>query len=294
MSPELPDGIARHLAGSIEATRLRYAARLARCRKKVEMRTVHALRVETRRMLALLDLLDALKSPGPLKKLRKTFKKRLDALDEVRDVQVQTRLLQPLWADFPEAGAFKTFLRRREKKLAAKIARKLKRLKSRGLNERLDQLTRILRRRGHPKQTTGDQDVATRALQEVFNEIAARRSQVRPDDPATIHRLRVGFKRFRYLSELLHPFVPGVSAAQLEGMKAYQAAAGDIQDFEVLLARLDAAVREDSVVVASVKRLRSALLKRRRRATHFFLARMDALFDFDPGTLIQTKAARQT
>ena len=110
MNPDFPAELARHLAESVRAARRRYRKRLARCQDKFSENAVHELRIETRRILALLDLLEALRCAAPLKKLRKTFKRRLDAFDDLRDTHVQQVLLKPLWKDFPEARPLKKHL----------------------------------------------------------------------------------------------------------------------------------------------------------------------------------------
>ena len=101
MSKSTPAALAAHLTGSVRTMRRRYRKRLDRAQKKFSETAVHDLRIETRRMLALLDLLDALRVGEGLKKTRKIFKQRLDAFDRLRDTHVQLSLLKPLWRDFP-------------------------------------------------------------------------------------------------------------------------------------------------------------------------------------------------
>src|SRR5882762_8215229 len=117
MQREFPAALASHLAGSIKTMRRRYRKRLARSQKKFSESSVHDLRIETRRMLAMLDLLRALHFEYSLRKTRKIFKERLDAFDELRDTHVQLQLLKPFWRDFPEAREFDLLLRRREQRL---------------------------------------------------------------------------------------------------------------------------------------------------------------------------------
>ena len=120
------------------------------------------------------------------------------------------------------------------------------------------------------------------AQQRIFAEVIAARRRVRRDAPATLHRLRVAFKRFRYVSELLEPLVPGLTPRQLDRMKKYQAAAGDIQDLQVLLARLAQSVTDGDLDSRASRRLRNELLRRRRRAIESFMARIDELDEFRP------------
>jgi CHAD domain-containing protein len=281
MKAKFPGRLAVHLAGSVHAARRRYRKRLARCRKKFSESAVHELRVEARRILALLDLLEALRFGDSLKKLAKNFKKRLDTFDELRDTQVQQRLLRPMWRDFPEARRLKSLLQRREERLASKLDRKLQAAKYARLTRRLKELEKGLLRAGKGDSARKTSDgIVSGILREAFLRLVDLRRQVRREDAATIHRLRVCFKRFRYMNELLQPLLPGLTAQRLERMKEYQAAAGDIQDLEVLLARLARALREQELKRAEIENLRIELLRRKRRAIDSFLTRVDDLFDF--------------
>lgn len=282
MDTTLPPGLATHLAGRVDAVRRRYRRRLERCHEKFSEGAVHELRVETRRVLALIDLLEALHFEDSLKKLRKTFKKRLDAFDALRDTQVQLRLLKPLWREFPEAREFRSVLRRVEKRLIAKLARKIGTTKQGRLNRRLRQIQEDLRGcLDVPLHATSD-TLASAVLQEAFARVAALRRQVRAKDTATIHRTRVAFKRFRYMSELLQPLLPGLTAPRLGRMREYQAMAGDIQDLEVLLARLAELVEQAGLPPETTGRLLKELLRQRQRAIRSFMARIDDLFEFEP------------
>src|SRR6185437_10900764 len=123
----------------------RYRKRLARCQKKFSEKSIHDLRIDTRRILALLDLLEALHFGESLAKLRKTFKKRLDAFDDLRDTHVQRELLKPMWEKFPEAKDFKKHLRKCEKRLECKMSSDIKKAKFGKLNRCLKHLEKCLR-----------------------------------------------------------------------------------------------------------------------------------------------------
>jgi CHAD domain-containing protein len=274
--------MAVHLAGSVRTARHRFRKRLERCRKKTSETAVHDLRVETRRLLALLDLLESLHVECSLKKLRKDFKKRLDAFDDLRDTQVQLRLLKPLWPEFPEAANFRALLRDREKDLVGKLSRKVKATKYSRLNRQLKLVEQHLERCAGNALRDSSGALAAAAARRVFARVAVLRRRVRRSAPSTLHRMRVAFKRFRYLNELLQPFLPHLNEERLDRMKQYQGAAGEIQDIEVLLARLAAMVEDRCLRVYEIKNLRRELLRRRHRAVDAFMTRIDHLNDFQP------------
>jgi CHAD domain-containing protein len=274
MSARLQSGTAAHLAGRVRVARRRYRKRLERCQEKFTGDAVHELRIESRRILALLDLLEALGVAASARTAR-SFKKRLDVFDDLRDTQVQLELLKPLWREFPEAQGLKAFLERRESRLVSKLAGRIQSTKYARLNRRLKQLESDVARSRRISARA-----ATSALRSMYRRVTALRRRVRASDAGAIHRLRVAFKRFRYVSELLRPLHPGFTAERLERMRAWQAAAGDIQDLEVLLARLAQVVKDRKVSPTALRRLRGELQRRRRDAIASFMAGIDELAEF--------------
>lgn len=282
MNPNFPAELARHLAESVRAARRRYRKRLTRCQEKFSEKAVHELRIETRRILALLDLLEALRFVDPLKKLRKSFKKRLDAFDDLRDTHVQLVSLKPLWADFPEAREWKRHLCKCEKRLVSQLSREIQTMRNRRLNRELREMEKSLRHSGDVPANGRSRGLAQMVLGAAFRRVIVLRRQIKRNNPATIHRMRVAFKRFRYTAELLQPFLRHFTEERLARMKDFQGAAGEIQDASVLLARLDKDVKSGELTPACVKNLRGELLRHQRRAIDSFMSRIDELMEFEP------------
>ena len=282
MNPNFPPKLAGHLAESVRAARRRYRKRLACCQKKFSEKAVHDLRIETRRILALLDLLEALHFKESPAKLRKTFKKRLDAFDDLRDTHVQRVLLKPLCPKFPEARDFIKHLCKCEKRIECEMSREIKTTKSGRLNRKLKEIEKSLRQCANNPPTGGSAGQSQLLLGAAFRRVAVLRRQIRRNHPATIHVMRVAFKRFRYTAELLQPFLPHYTPQRLERMKDFQGAAGDIQDVAVLLARIDRETKNGDVTAACVKNLRTELLRFEHRAINSLMERIDELKDFEP------------
>ena len=282
VNANFPPRLARHLAWSVCVARCCYRKRLARCQKKFSEKAVHGLRTETRRMLALLGLLEALHFEDSLKKLRKTFKERLDAFDDLRDTHVQLVLLKPMWSHFPEARELKKHLCKCEKRLVSTLSRRIQTTKSRKLNRRLKQLEKSLRKCAENPPSGRSTALAQTLLGGAFRRVVILRRQIKRNKPATIHHMRVAFKRFRYTAELLQPFLSHFTPHRLARMKEFQTAAGTIQDVVVLLARLDRDIKNGELDPACVKHLRGELLRHERRAIDSFMERIDELMDFEP------------
>lgn len=73
------------------------------------------------------------------------------------------------------------------------------------------------------------------AVDEAYASVIQRYEQIDPAQPATIHRLRIAFKKFRYMVESIHPILEDFPADRLKRMHDYQTAMGEIQDAEVAL-----------------------------------------------------------
>jgi len=281
MTRELPAELARHLAQLLKRTRRRYRKRLAVCQRDFSESAVHQLRVETRRALALLDLMMALDRAGSPKKPRRTLKRRLDAFDALRDTQVELNLLKPWLKKFPEAREFETFLHQSEQELVAELRREICALKSRRVERRFKALERDVRAaRGNS--TRPAVAFLQRPLRASFAQVAKLRRQVRRLDTATIHRTRVAFKKFRYLCELFQPLLPDSSPTRLRAMRDWQTRMGKIQDVEVLLCEIERAVRHGKVSLESVKLLHATLAQRLVLLVNRFIRTADRLDQFKP------------
>lgn len=281
MTRELPTELARHLDQLLKHTRRRYRRRLTACKRSFSERSVHQLRVETRRALALLDLLAALDLAGSPRNPRRTLKRRLDAFDALRDTQVELGLLQPWLRRFPEARALETHLRESEQVLVAELRREVRALKSRRVERRFKILETDVRAAGGRSRRPAVAFLQ-RPLRAAFAQVVRLRRKVRRLDTATIHRTRVAFKKFRYLCELFQPLLPDSSTARLRAMRDWQTRMGRIQDVEVLLCEIERAVRHGAVTVASVKRLHAALAQRLVFLVNRFINTAHRLDQFRP------------
>lgn len=282
MNPNFPPKLAAHLAERVRIARHCYRRRLAKCQKKFSQKAVHALRTETRRNLALLDLIEAFHFEDSLKKLRKTFKKRLDAFDDLRDTHVQLVLLKPLWPKFPEASGLKNYLCKCEKQLVSKLSRQIQSVKSGKLNRHLKEIQNSLRKCADSPPSGRGEILAQMLLAGAFRRVLALRRRIKRDNPATIHHMRVAFKKFRYSAELLQPFLPQFNDERIERMKDFQSAAGNIQDVAVLLRRLAREIKKGEVDAACVKNLRAELLRQEQRVINSLMERINELMDFEP------------
>jgi CHAD domain-containing protein len=244
---------------------------------------VHELRVATRRLLAQFTLLSCVAPSPALEKARRILKRRLTALGELRDAQVQRLFIEQKTASFPELVLLGHWLQRRERLLAKSAAEKVNRFKTRKLERWISAMMGDLTAKaGRSRARTQLASAALRAAAQAFAEAVERRRAINLADLRTVHQTRVAFKRFRYILESLSPGITGLSRRQLRALAYYQRKMGIIQDLEVMQACVARYARGDKKRKALLQRFSRHLRERRARALRSFLNSADRLFDFWP------------
>lgn len=206
-----------------------YRAQLALCQAQFSEDAVHDLRVATRRLLAALEIARQLSPRGALKKLRLELKSRLDAFDDLRDTQVMLAGIAENQAALAGIEAFQGYLQKREKRLLRKAEKQVLAIQTRRFERRALKVLANLA-------DLEDEGLPPRLIQAVdraYALVLERYARVEPDRPASIHELRVAFKKFRYMIESVHPLLPGFPETQFKRMQAYQTLMGSIQDARV-------------------------------------------------------------
>jgi CHAD domain-containing protein len=258
-----------------------YRRAFLRCRKKLSRATVHELRVETRRLLALVELYDpSLTGEAPVE-ISLSVKPPFKTSGRLRDTQVMLANVEQRRRRFPETRHFRKELLRREKHLRRQLERKLRRTRLKSLKRRLDALSRGLRT--GLRQAGGRHRAWGRLLKGVdraFAGAVANRRSITLTKPRTVHRTRVAFKKFRYLVEQLRPWIPRAGAGRPGQLRRYQKLMGDIQDCETLLAALDKFMREEKSETRRLRKFRTKVERDHARLMARYLRHADELFSF--------------
>lgn len=227
-----PKAAHEFLLVSIEKHWKKYRVELKHLQNELSDETVHDLRTATRRMLTLVRLLRTLKPrPKHLRKLRRTFKDQLDSLDELRDTQVMLDEISKTVAEISTLQPFQEYLQKKEQRLFHSVKKKSKQIKP-------GDAAKPMLKNGKIPGIRKFENIPARMLQvadDAFLTTQQRLGLVNPSDSASIHRVRLAFKKFRYLVEIIHPVLRNFPQANLERMDDYQNALGKIQDTEVLL-----------------------------------------------------------
>src|SRR5258706_12153076 len=211
-----------------------YRAELKRCRAEFSNEAVHDLRVATRRILALIQLLHSIAPRPRLQKLIRAFKDQLDEFDDLRDTQVMLAEISEIIHELPQLQGFQKHLQYSEERLLRNLRKKIKQLESSEVTKRIRKTHEAIE-----AETNSDlQSQVMQAVDDVYLITKQRHGWVDLALPATIHRVRIAFKTFRYMVEIIHPLLKDFPVERLKRMNDYQSLMGEIQDAEVFVQTL--------------------------------------------------------
>lgn len=262
------------LLEALEKRWKKYRIELNHCRTEFSNEAVHDVRIALRRLLSLTQLLNSI-SPRPrLRKLDRALKSHLNEFDELRDTQVLLAEITESLQEFPQLQKFQRRLERIEKDLLRDLRKKIKK-------PELSSITRRVRKTRESLKAESKEDLVVPILQTVddaFLLTKQRHDLVDPARPATIHRVRVAFKSFRYMVEIIHPLLNEYPEENQSLMNGYQSLMGEIQDLEILIQALeDLPGTASSPDLESVHRYYESL---HAQATSAYLDNKDVLKNF--------------
>jgi CHAD domain-containing protein len=274
--------VLKHLADSLHTRSRRYRKQLRRCQRRFSEEAVHDSRVETRRLLAIVELLCAFLPDREVQKARRALKRHLDTFDQLRDTQVQLVYVGRMTRIFPAARAFHSWLQQREARFTRKTCKAVKHIKTRRLARRIACFEKEICRQRKRLPRARAFEIAMREINQAFARVVQLCRRVKAANTATIHRTRVAFKRFRYMVEALSPLLPAIIDEHRNAMRGYQSLMGDIQDSEVLLAALDKFIHDEEIKSDPARQLREELLRRRQWLIRVYLNAAGKLRGFWP------------
>jgi len=213
---------------------------------------IHDMRVASRRLQQVLDLIFPNPLPREVRRLRRKIRRCRRALGEVRNCDVLLQHVGGRLARHRCSGreawmAVKQHLQERRSESFAKAIRKLSKvnlavlyMRTKGLLDRLKPMpenAQVSYPLGQPNAVDLEpfQQRLAQALVAVWSEFEKQvATSHRENTPASIHAARIGAKRLRYLLEVENQFaIPGSSGA-LAWLKRIQECLGDWHDMEVL------------------------------------------------------------
>ena len=273
------DGL-KHIESLLKAQSERYQKRLKRCQENVSEQAVHKSRMETRRLLSILEVLDAILGDHLIKKAHRALKRHLNTFDELRDTQVQLLYVGKMLSLGSVARRFQIGLLKREKKQTASTRKRIKRVKTNLVRKSITRAREALIKE-HGRLTSKQVGVVLlRTLNRAFTRVERLKTRIDPAEAATIHRTRVAFKMFRYMVEALAPLLPGATKSRLAALHDYQTVMGDIQDLDVLSAAFETFLQEHEFTGESAFQIRDELARRRQWSMRHFVDTAETLHEF--------------
>jgi CHAD domain-containing protein len=263
-----------------------YADQHRKLQQSFAVQPVHELRVASRRLIAKLELLDAVIPSSSIEKARRALKRRIRSLSELRDIHVQRLWIERELPAFPEVILLRDVLERKERRLLRTVAAKVRSVKTRKFEKWIASVLQDLADKTNQARLSS---AVVFAAREAFNETARRRRAIDVSDLETIHRTRIAFKKFRYMMESLSPGIIELSERQLIDLAAYQRKMGAIQDLAMMQSCLSAFIKEYRASEDMLRNFSRSLQQRRMRAVCSFMECADRIREFWPGDELSAK-----
>ena len=246
-----------------------FARHTKKARSNPAEKTIHDLRVATRRMMALLDLVRSIYPGSGAAGVLKQLDKQLQSLSTLRDTQVQILKMEQMAANHQVLLGLIDTLKTGETAQTRLAQKEIDRAELDPMQAYFDQLrTKVGEFLTVPAMQETAPSILWGMLAKIFVKTVILRNEIRNDQDCLaepdihrdkirkIHDLRLHFKRFRYSIEILEPILPRVTGRLLKRMSEYQSKMGTIQDTEMLISLID----------SNAKRLRKK--NRKRAAPH--------------------------
>jgi CHAD domain-containing protein len=251
-----------------------YLTAVAQARKQAARGAVHALRVATRRVRALCELVRPIDPSAHNAKLERYLTEPFRACGPLRDLHVMQRRVRALEPRFPAARAFLRALERRERKARVGVARALDAAHPRRVARMLGDVA------AHLDLATADRARRERAAHLMALQLAgagraveAARVRAHSGDPDSLHRLRIASKSLRYMLELAAPLGLERVPQEAERWRRVQTELGTIADHTILLRALDAYLAKHPRVGARLAGMRAGIERERKRLVGRFVAK---------------------
>lgn len=255
-----------------------YKGRFIDCQAEFSEKLIHDVRVSIRKFLSLNLLLNKISQSDYSDEIRQILKHQLKMLNLLRDTQVQIIFVRKLLPKYPILERFLAFLLYTENEAVNKIYKKLIKYDI----EEIEGLVVFYRLDVKNKLTNNEEILQTidNTLENYFQIIYELTSQVDKNNPETIHKLRLAFKKFRYTIEALEPII-NVTKHDLKVLHSYQTVMGKIQDNCVIFKNLNSYI-DNQIIIPKAKfdQVISEIIKQRELLIYSFMNRINIPINF--------------
>ncbi len=242
-----------------------YLRRLLAARARPQRAPVHALRVATRRLQALLGLLQPICAGARDPELERTLRAIFESCGRLRDLQVMRRSVAAAADRYPQAAPFLAHIDRRRAKARRRLQQRLATAHPRRLRRQLDALAvAIAAALATPAARARAASLLAQQLARTRRAAQRARRGIGSAAAQPLHRARIALKSRRYEAELLRSLGIGARAADARQLQRRQDALGAITDCDRLLERLQAYCRKHPAASRALAPFGAAVRRQRR------------------------------
>ena len=277
-----PTGTCALLSQALEERRQHFFRQLARIRRRPTEPAIHDFRVALRRLIAALDLAGAVNPGCRITGVRRILRKALKQFNALRDVHIGLLAMKGLSRTAPAVRTYVGSLRSRERVLLGRCMTYVRSMEVQVIERECAAVQQgLLVMSTEPAFEAAALPMVKGFLAEAFAKALHLKLAVTASDPASIHRLRVAFKKVRYAAEILAPLLPWMTRSRRKWMQSYQTMMGDVQDVEVMIAGVGRfAARQSMRNRVSVLPLQQELARQKRERVDAFMRRAGELDGF--------------
>ena len=222
------------LLDALEKYWKQYLVELKRCKKEFSDETVHDLRTAARRVMTVIQLQNSITPRPSLEKIIRAFENQLGELDDLRDTQVILAEISETIHELPGLRGFQIHQQAVEKNILRTLRKRIKKFN-------IQELSKRVRKAHHSLQTEMESNLEPQLLQAVDDAYLIaklRLAWVDSKRSATIHRIGIAFKVFRYRVEITHPLLKEFPLENLDSIHHYQSLMSEIRDTETFMETL--------------------------------------------------------
>jgi CHAD domain-containing protein len=197
--------------------------------------SIHDFRVGVRRLIAAIDMVLSIIDHEPLRRVRRRLRRTLKSFNALRDLEIQRSETAKLARRYRTLTPLLIQLRAQERRCAGDLSRQMLKLDPAGMQQSIASGMESLLSLGRVPSSSSAMHVAVHAIHAVgFLRLQRCVDRASAHNEATLHRVRVALKKYRYTTEVLAPGIPGGSKNALVLMRRLQLLLGAVQDWVVV------------------------------------------------------------
>ncbi len=251
------------------------------CKKELTEEHVHDIRVALRRLMALTEIMYPLlevskrRSKNNIKLMKQKFK----TFGPLRDIHTSILYIDDMKNDFPDLESFLKHLNILEEDLSKKLSKEFNKMEISDLKEISESLQKKMSK---ISKTDDIYKMLLASARTSFEDVISLLEKADSDDIKSIHKVRIAFKKFRYMIEVIDSINP-VGRDFHDNMKAVQDILGNIQDLSVVEGLLCDFIEKEHPAECGILSIEyHELLKRQKALVESFLKSKEKLCSLNP------------